>query len=407
MARIVILIGGHLCNAPRPYKEAEALSKSGHDVTIAGIWFDPNFIERDRLLILNKKWKFEPIVDFQPDNIVNNWIFRFRSRFAIEMFRRFGIFSPDLLGYGAKEMLKYAKKAKADLTIVHSEGGLWVGSHLLDKGFRVGVDFEDWFSEDLLADARVDRPIKQLKILEKKLMNECWYCLTTSSAMANNLAKAYQSNLPTVIYNTFPWEERTRIDGKICDRKDPNLPSIHWFSQTIGAGRGLETLFQALPYICYPIEIHLRGNCPKDYRQKLNQQIPSEWINRIFIHPTVANNELLSRISEHDIGLSLEVSNISSRNLTITNKFFQYLQAGLAIIATDTEGQSEIISDHSQIGTLVLSNDPSALAQAINDMISDQNKLRTYKLLSLQAAREKFCWEIEGEKIRQLVKEIL
>ncbi|NUN63522.1 glycosyltransferase family 4 protein [Pseudanabaena biceps] len=407
MTKILILIGGHLCNAPRPCKEADALTNQGYEVTIGGVWFHPEYIERDRLLILNKKWKFKAIVDFQPNKIVNNWIFRMRSRFAREIFRRFGIFSPDLLGYGAKEMLKYAKKAKADLTIVHSEGGLWVGSHLLDNGFRIGVDFEDWFSEDLLPEARADRPIKQLKILEKKLINECSYCLTTSNAMSEAMALAYKSKTPTVIYNTFPWEERSQLDNKICDRQNLDIPSIHWFSQTIGQGRGLEILFQALAHINQPIEIHLRGNYPESSRRWLEPQISPEWRDRLFIHPTVPNNELLSRIAEHDIGLALEVSDIPSRNLTITNKFFQYLQAGLAIIATDTKGQSEIIFKHPEIGRLILTDDPLVLAKAIENVSHIPENLKKAKLTSLHAAQEKFCWEFEIEKIVQLADEAL
>jgi hypothetical protein len=48
MAKILILIGGHLCNAPRPQKEADTLAQAGHDVTVAGFWFDPEFVKRDR-----------------------------------------------------------------------------------------------------------------------------------------------------------------------------------------------------------------------------------------------------------------------------------------------------------------------------------------------------------------------
>jgi hypothetical protein len=218
MAKILILIGAHLCTAPRPQKEAETLANAGHDVTIGGFWFDPDLVERDRLLMIHKKWQFLPIIDFQPHQKINNWSVRWRSRIAKEKFQRFGIFSPQLLGYGVKEMLKTAQNFKADLTIVHAEAGLWVGSQLLDEGLRVGVDFEDWFSEDLLPEARAGRPIEKLKSLESRLINECSYCITTSHVMAKALAQAYQSQIPTVIYNTFPWQERSHLDGKIGDR---------------------------------------------------------------------------------------------------------------------------------------------------------------------------------------------
>ncbi|MFN9858058.1 MAG: glycosyl transferase family 1, partial [Pseudanabaena sp.] len=249
MVKILILIGGHLCTAPRAQKEAETLANAGYDVIVGGIWFSPELVERDRLLISQQKYKFEPIIDIQPNRkFINYWI-RIQTRIAKEVFRRFKLFLPELLGYGTRRILKYAQNLQADLTIVHSESGLWIGQQLIAQGLKVGVDFEDWFSEDLLPEMRIDRSIDRLRSLERQLMHECKYCLTTSHALAESLAKAYQAPQPTAIYNVFPWSERSQIDGKICDRQNLDLLSIHWFSQTIGQGRGLEVLFQSLPYI--------------------------------------------------------------------------------------------------------------------------------------------------------------
>jgi glycosyltransferase involved in cell wall biosynthesis len=407
MAKILILIGAHLCTAPRPQKEAETLANAGHEVTVRGFWFDPELVKRDRLLMANKKWHFEPILDFQPTHRLKNRLIRLQGRIAKEKFQRFGIFSPDLLGYGAKAMLNAARQARADLTIVHSEAGLWVGDRLLNEGFRVGVDFEDWFSEDLLPEARNTRPIKQLKALESRLARDCRYCLTTSYALAEALAKAYQTPKPTVIYNSFPWAEREQMDGEKRDRCNPNLPSVHWFSQTIGQGRGLEILFQALSYLKHPVGIHLRGNYPESSRQWLEPQIPLEWRDRIFIHPTVPNNELLSRIAEHDIGLALERIDIPSRNLTVTNKLFQYLQAGLAIISTDTAGQREILSQKPAMGRLIGNNDPLALAEALTDLLETRDRLNAAKAAALEVAKEQFCWEHQAATILEAAEHSL
>jgi glycosyltransferase involved in cell wall biosynthesis len=400
MAKILILIGAHLCTAPRPQKEAETLANAGHDVTVHGFWFDSKLVERDRLLMADKKWRFEPIIDFQPTRRLINLGIRLQSRLAKELFQRFGIFSPILLGYGTKAMLKAARLAAADLTIVHSEAGLWVGKKLLEEGFRVGVDFEDWFSEDLLPSDRAMRPINQLKSLESYLVRNCTYSLTTSHALAEALAQAYQAPKPTVIYNVFPWSERQQIDKQKRNHQNFNVPSLHWFSQTIGAGRGLELLFESLPYLNIDLEIHLRGNYPENARQWLETLIPKNWRDRVFIHPTVPNFELLSRIAEHDVGLALEIPYCFSRKFTVTNKIFQYMQAGLAVVATDTIGQREIFSQFPKIGQLI-ANNPQALAQAIKDLLTDTDKLVAAKKASLEATQEKFSWE---QQAMQLLK---
>ena len=238
-------------------------------------------------------------------------------------------------------------------------------------------------------------------------LNKCSYCITTSQAMANAMSEAYQSKIPTVIYNTFPWTERSQIDGQIRDRKNLNIPSIHWFSQTIGEGRGLEILFQSLPYINQPVEIHLRGNYPESSRLWLEPLVPDEWRDRLFIHPTVPNSELLSRIAEHDIGLALEIPYCCNKQFTISNKLFQYLQAGLAIIATDTDGQSEVLSQYPEIGELIPSNNAIALASVINHMLQSPQNLTSKKRAALLVAQEYLCWEKQESIVFRLTKNTL
>ncbi len=407
MAKILILIGAHLCTAPRPQKEAQTLADAGHDVTVCGFWFDPELVERDRLLIKGKEWRFKPIIDFRPTHRLRNLGIRLQSRIAKELFQRFRIFSPVLLGYGTNAMLKLARKTRADLTIVHSEAGLWVGKKLLGEGFRVGVDFEDWFSEDLLPSDRTTRPINQLKSLESYLARHCTYCLTTSHALAEALAEAYQAPKPTVIYNVFPWAERSQIDNQKRDRRNLEIPSLHWFSQTIGAGRGLEILFQSLSYLDIELEIHLRGNYPDSSRQWLEPLIPDNWRERVFINPTVPNFELLSRIAEHDIGLALEIPHCLSRKLTATNKIFQYMQAGLAVVATNTAGQKEILSEFPGVYQLISNNNPEALAKVLKHLLSNTELLARAKKASLEATKEKFSWEKQSTLLLQAANQSL
>src|SRR6266852_1718638 len=66
MSKILILIAGHLCTAPRAQKEAETLAVAGHDVIVRGIWYDSVFAERDRAIMADRQWRFDPIVDLRP-----------------------------------------------------------------------------------------------------------------------------------------------------------------------------------------------------------------------------------------------------------------------------------------------------------------------------------------------------
>jgi glycosyltransferase involved in cell wall biosynthesis len=396
MARILILIGGHLCTAPRPQKEAAALAAAGHDVLVVGLWFDAALADRDQQICAaiqsldqSQFWRFQPLLDFRGRDWRQQYQrsgIRIQAKLAQQLFQRAQILLPALLGYGAKAMLRFARDYHADLTIVHSEAGLWVGQQLQQQGYRVGVDFEDWFSEDLLPAAKMTRPITWIKSLEASLIHNCHYCLTTSQAMATAMATVYNSAEPTVIYNAFPPSDLGQNAQRYVDRTKQTAPSLHWFSQTIGPGRGLETLFAALPHVQSSVEIHLRGNCPNLYRDWLMSIIPAEWHDHVFLHETVPNQELPIRIAEHDIGLALEIPYCPNKQFTTSNKLFQYLQAGLAVIATDTAGQREILQACPQASQLIASDDPKSLAAAINHWVQHPGQLAIAKQAATQAS---------------------
>jgi glycosyltransferase involved in cell wall biosynthesis len=374
-------------------------------VSIAGVWLDELGAQRDRDLSRDKPWRFEAIVDLRRRDAQSLWV-RLRTRAAREVYSRWGRCLPDVLGYGATLFLRHARKAAADLTIVHSEAGLWVGCQLLNSGCKVGVDFEDWFSQDLLPDARAARPIAWLERLERRLAKDCVYSVTTSKALANAIAADYQAPAPEVVYNVFPVPDASR-EYASRDRQSRAVPSIHWFSQTIGPGRGLELLFLAAGRIDVPFEMHLRGTLRGDTADWLRAVMPAVLRDRVLIHDTVPNDELLERIAEHDIGVALETTGIRSSDLTISNKLFQYLHAGLAVVATDTTGQREVFAQTPEIGLLVADGDAAALQSALTTLLTDRERLERAKAAALAASRDHYAWELQRPVVEALARKAL
>jgi len=396
MARIRIFIARHLCTAPRPQKEASALAAAGHDVTIHGVWSDAALAARDEMLGAGRPWRFEPVIDCRPLSAVHRlrwWYQRARHRFARERYRRTRALSADLFGYAHHALDAFAHRAPADLAIFHSEGGAWTADRLLARGRRVGIDFEDWFSQDLPSAARAGRPVAELQAIERRLLRELRYVLTTSHALAAALAADAGSASPAVIYNTFPEPAGAAAADGRPDRTDPTRVSLHWFSLVLGPDRGLETLAAALAHVPAGCELHLRGDGPADYRAHWRSLVPEAHRAHVHFHPTVGNAELPARIADHDVGLALDVSRIPSRNLTITNKLFQYLQAGLALVASDTAGHREVFSAAPDIGLVFPAEDARALGTALSALVSDPPRLRAMKHAARQAALATFAQE--------------
>jgi hypothetical protein len=274
-----------------------------------------------------------------------------------------------------------------------------VASDLLHEGRAVGVDVEDWFSKDLPLEARKLRPVRLLHKLEHKLLTSGRYASCPSHAMSEALALEFKCPQPTVIYNAFPWSERESMDGLLKDRRDRQHPSIHWFSQTLGHGRGLEDLIAALPLLKHEAEIHLRGKPVSGFENWLAHRLPEAWLGRIKIHGLMSNEELLSRIAEHDIGFAGETPSIRSRNLTVTNKILYYLLAGLAVVASETAGQHEVAEQAPGSVFLYPSGDAPALAARLDALLGSADVLKRAKMGALAVAQRTFCWERQEQAL--------
>jgi glycosyltransferase involved in cell wall biosynthesis len=394
-ARIVILSGSSLSHNPRVLKAAGTLARAGHEVTVLGAWVDADLKAQDGRLLQNTPFRFVPVLDTTRSgwHVAGQALRRVRRRAAHLVHRATGRESPGQLGYAVALLLARASAIEADLYIAHSEQGLHAAWQLMQQGRRVGVDMEDWFSEDLLPRARRGRPLKLLRFLEGELLRRGAYASCPSRAMSAALAGAYGGQAPIVIYNAFPCADRQAFDGRRCDRRDAALPSIFWYSQTLGPGRGVEDLVAALPLLESRAEVHLRGRAAAGFEAWVRSRLPDAWQQRVFVHPLVANDELASRIAEHDVGFAGERPDCRSRDLTVTNKMLHYLLGGLAVVASDTAGQREVAVRTPSAVSLYEAGNPRSLAQALAPLLESPARLRRAQAAALQVAQELFCWE--------------
>lgn len=394
--KVIILSGSSLCKNPRVLKEATSLAAAGLQVEVLGAWFDVASKAEDESILASVDFRFVPVIDathrsrfpalgYLPSRLI--------SKFAHWLYRATGYCSRWQLGLAVGPLATAARSRSFDLAIAHSESAMAVAADLFASGHRVGIDLEDWFSEDLLPDARRYRPLKLLRRLEGQALRGWATVACPSRSMGDALAGEFDCLPPAVIYNAFRWSERAAIDGVAKDRTGMRRTSIHWYSQTLGSGRGLEDLFAALPHVRSDVEVHLRGRPAEGFEKWVLEVVQEKWRNRVFFHPLVANAELVSRIAEHDIGFAGEMKFCRSRDLTVSNKILHYFLGGLAVVASDTTGQQEVASRAPGAVLLYTSGDPRQLAERIDSLANSGLNLSSARAAALKAAEETFCWE--------------
>lgn len=402
--RIVIVTGAHLARNPRAVKEASTLARHGYNVIVLAPTLDSDLVAIDQQIAEAGSFMLVSALNVSEGGI-RSVGYRVNKRVSGEIQRCTPLEVAGALGYGMRRVLRITRQLRADYYIGHQEVGAWTVWRLMSKGYRVGADLEDWYSRDLLPEARAARPVKLLDRIEGDLVRGAAHCVTTSHAMADAMAYRY-GRRPDVIYNAFPLTDRLDIDGLNIDRVKDDRPSLFWFSQTVGPGRNLEVLVQSLNKVRQPVQLHIRGDIRPEYEARLNSQLVKTSGHTLYFHSRVPPNELLSRIAEHDIGFALEPTDPPNKDLTISNKINQYLLGGLAVIATSTKGQEEV-AKLSGNAVAVVCADPSEIANKINHLLSTPDLLKQAKMNALDAATSHFCWETQEPVLLRLVDEAL
>lgn len=390
---IVIITGQHMVANPRVWKEANTLAVKGYRVTILTTFYDTVKVEQDKALL-------HPFICYQAVVNITKGVGSFQDVYLSRIGRKIALLtkkylrqdSAALLLYLPKKQIKLAFAKNADLYIAHQETGLIVGVELLKLGKKVAFDIEDWYSRDYLNDIR---PVKLLTKYESYALLHGKYVTCPSKSMAEALISVYQTTkTPIVIFNSFSSKENTNNFGF---ERPSN--SLIWFSQVVGPSRGLETLMDALKLVKESLVVHLVGKCDLGYKDFL-LQLMGRSIHQLYFHDAVNHFELLPLISQFNIGLAIENNFPDNRDTTITNKIFQYIQAGNKVLATNTKGQAELSESFKDVIALVDVNQPKQFAAALLSLINRPTINLEYRL---QYFNRHFAWEAQELKIIDLV----
>jgi glycosyltransferase involved in cell wall biosynthesis len=383
----------HLSTNPRAWKEASTLAQNGYDVTIITVFSNENLIVRDNELLdrMPKGIKYVPVVDFTNISFFRKVLYKGVSKLAL-ILKKVNIDSVYLLCSVPNTIVNKALEINADLYICHIDCSLYVGKKLIGHKKKVAFDFEDWYSKDYLVSTR---PVKLLANLERFALEHGTYVSCPSKAMSRALYEEYNISKPAVLYNGFPIESMHTISEKT------NV-SLVWFSQTIGAGRGLEKIIQALSLIQTSVTLHLIGDISKEYKESLERCFIICKRHQLVISPQVKHHQLHGLLTGHSVGLALEDIFPTNKNKTVSNKILQYLQAGLLVLATNTDGQNEIAENFPEAVSVADVNNIQDWKQKLESLIAKSDVVNRKEIVI--KFNELYSWQSQEQTLLTLVK---
>src|SRR5262245_26309831 len=356
---VAIVTPTYISSNPRVVKEADALAAAGLRV---GVVFSQGPMEwaraDDDIVAASSEWRALPV---KWSNAVPSERGTYlRSTLRFHAARRLAVAGWEPLSLAVRaacrtypELARAAAAIPARLYIGHYPEGLAAAAAAAKRrNASFAYDVEDLHTEEDPPTRDGLRRSRRVFQIERSCIGRCGYVSSVSAGVAQALARRYPGVAPLVIHNVFPWKDRQTLDGQVKDRSGSAV-SLYWYSQVIGFDRGLEDVIRALGHVHRPFQLHLRGFHSDEVARQLQAlAVDSGIADRVFLHQRVPPNELLSRTVEHDIGLALEQPVSLNRELTVTNKLFFYLLAGLAVVATATQGQEAILHQLSGVADL-------------------------------------------------------
>jgi glycosyltransferase involved in cell wall biosynthesis len=411
MARICLLASGQPSVDPRLVKEADALHEVGHDVQVICSHMVPWADAADRELLQTRSWTCTYVGGDSNGTTTEYWRTRLRHGLSRRLWLAWPL-SDRLRRYSVcrvlPELAGAAMRAKAELYIAHYTGALVAAAEAARANRALfAFDAEDFETGSYNLDAGPSRMDRLIERFERQYLPRSAYITGASPGIAEAYKAKYEIPLPATILNVFPLAERPReLRGISLDRP----LRLYWFSQTIGPGRGLEDVVQAMGQLkgC-KIELHLRGRWAGSYKEALFSLATSVGLlpQQIYSHDPGPQSEMVRLAALYDVGLALERRDTVNRDLCITNKIFTYLLAGNAVIATATRGQRMIMETVGDAGFPYEPGDVNALAHGLRLWDENRNMLQLVRQKSWNWGTNRFNWDLEKKKLVQQVEDVL
>jgi len=374
MKKILYVLSGNLSTTPRALQSI-LLAQQYYEVDIVTInrnvvWetIDKELIKQHNLNLKSVSLTRKPFIQWFLATLVNK----------ISLF--FYKFSKTSLKISAYASTKVAfllnrnlQNKNYDLIIGHSYGSMFpVFSFAKKHKISFSFDIEDYHAGESISNDKNNETSRR-KFLMQNILPQASY-LTYASPLIGKYSLNLLENkvLPKcfLINNCFSQQDfvyKTNNSEKI---------KFVWFSQNINPLRGLELALPALSKFKDKIEVTLFGNLSSDFYDKFLYQF-TEFVK---IERPLIQKELYKKICEFDIGLAIEISDAdTNKDIALSNKIFAYSQAGLYVLATDTQAQKLFVQENSNLG-IVSQQTIENFENIVNNIILNINNIRNQKL---------------------------
>jgi len=237
------------------------------------------------------------------------------------------------------------------------------------------------------------KQIKKLiwRTISKSLFPRIQYKYTVNSSLKARFKEEFNAEFDIVM--NVPFKEQY---SKLPQSENKRLVYLG----VVNKGRGLEIAIDAMSGL-KEYELHVLGKGDL-FDQMKSLAFKSDASKRIFFHGYIEPHKINEHLVLASIGLNMLDPQSGNYYFSLANKHFDYMQAGLPVIAMDFP-EYRLIQEEFPFAVLVDSYDTRSMVDAVRAMENPEhyNSCQSHAL----AGRESYNWQNESKKLKEIYKQ--
>jgi len=240
------------------------------------------------------------------------------------------------------------------------------------------------------------------KTFERTIFPRLKYVITVSDSIAGLYEKEYGIR-PVVIRNLAPSSEKL----KPVERNELNISEDEFVMIIQGTGinidKGCEEAVEAVAGTEKLALIIAGGGDVLNYVKEMTGRL--NIMNRVKILPPMQWNELIRYTKTADAGLVLEKDTNLNYRFSLPNKLFDYISAGIPVIAADLPEISAVVTKYN-CGIIIPGVTPGEISEAVELLRKNKSLSEELKKNAVKASLE-LNWERESWKVRDFYRNLI
>jgi glycosyltransferase involved in cell wall biosynthesis len=242
------------------------------------------------------------------------------------------------------------------------------------------------------------------KKIESYCLPKVDHAITVNESIAQLFKEEYNKDF-NVIRNV-PLITKPFLSERENLRRELGLPLNKKILILQGAGinidRGAEELVAAMSYLPdYLLLIVGGGDVIGDLRKIVSEKNLKERVLFIAKQPI----EILRKYTAaSNLGVTLDKANNINYKLSLPNKLFDYIHAGVPVLSSDLPELKRIVVGY-DIGKISPDHDPKNISKMIDEMFSSEEQIKKWEANTVIAAKD-LNWDKEKERLLSIFKKI-